>query len=470
MTVRIAVIGAGPGGYAAAARAAQLGARVCLVEKEGIGGTCLHRGCIPSKVLKTSAELFGRIQQADQFGIRLEGAAGIDLAALMARKRRIIQTQSEGIAHLLHRHGVTLVRGTAHIAGPGRIAVTEDGGGHRIIEWERLIIAAGTIPAALPGIPFDGRTVISSDHALDLPALPESLLIVGGGVIGCEFACILSAMGCRVTMVEALDRLLPLPSIDADCSKVLLREMKKRKIRVLLGHGVNRAASSANGIDVTAAPLNGEGPGQHLHADRMLVCIGRRPDTAGLGLDQLGLQCSPQGWIDADAGLRTSIPGVYAIGDILGPQKVMLAHVASTEGRIAAENALGADQVMRYDAVPSAIFTMPEVAAVGLSEAQAHTAGLDARSETVLFRIIGKAQVLGELAGEAKIVFEAHSGRLLGAHFIGPQATDLIAEATLAVTKGYTIHELADTIHAHPTLAEIMGEAALKSAGKALHG
>jgi dihydrolipoamide dehydrogenase len=470
VTTRIAVIGAGPGGYVAAVRAAQLGGRVRLIEKETIGGTCLHWGCIPSKIMKTSAELFAHIGRADEFGIRLSGAAEMDMQALMARKARIIQTQVKGIEALLQHHDVRLLKGAAQVTGPGVIAVTAADGSRQTVEWDRLILATGTTPTPLPGTPFDGCKVISSNEALTLTAVPESMLIVGGGVIGCEFACILSALGTRVTIVEALERLLPLPAIDADTSKVLSREMKKRKIKVLTGHSVRQVVPDDNGLAVTAGPLQGEGSEQRFRAAQMLVCIGRRPVTAGLGLDAIGLTCDLRGWIAADSGLRTHVPDVYAIGDILGPDKIMLAHVASKEGLVAAENAMGANRTMHYDAVPSAIFTMPEVAAVGLAEEQARARGFEAQAETVLFRVIGKAQVMGELAGEAKIVFENHSGRVLGVHLIGPHATDLIAEATLAVTTRRTIFDVAETIHAHPTLAEIMGEVAMKAAGRALHG
>jgi dihydrolipoamide dehydrogenase len=470
VTTRVAVIGAGPGGYVAAVRAAQLGARVCLIEKETIGGTCLHWGCIPSKIMKTTAELFEHIRQAGEFGIQLSGAPVMDMQTLMARKARIVQTQVKGIEALLQHHGISLLKGTARVTGPGQVIVTTLEGNRQPVEWDRLILATGTTPTPLPGTPFDGRKVISSNEVLNLAEVPESMLIVGGGVIGCEFACILAAIGTQVTIIEALDRLLPLPAIDAACSKVLLREMKKRKIKVLTGHSVRQVAYDGDDLRVTAAPLKGEGPEQILTAGQMLVCIGRQPSTAGMGLSTIGLTCDARGWIATDSGLRTQVPDVYAIGDILGPEKIMLAHVASVEGCIAAENALGANRTMRYDAVPSAIFTMPEVAAVGLAAEQALAEGIEARSETVLFRVIGKAQVMGELAGEAKIVFESQGGRILGVHLIGPHATDLIAEATLAVTTGRSIHELADTIHAHPTLSEIMAEVALKAAGRALHG
>ena len=277
-------------------------------------------------------------------------------------------------------------------------------------------------------------------------------------------------MGCSVTVVEALDRVLPLPSVDAACSKLLMREMKKRKIKMLLGHTVQAVERQDGRLTVTAAPMQGEGARQILSADKMLVCIGRKPISSELGLEAVGLELDARGWIRADERLRTNLEHVYAIGDILGPEKIMLAHVASAEGIVAADNAMGQERIMQYNAVPSAIFTMPEVANVGLSETQALDQGIDAGSETVLFRVMGKAQVLGELSGEVKVVFEKPSGKVLGIHMVGPHVTDLIAEATLAVNNNLTVQQVADTIHAHPTLAEIMGEAAMKAAGRALHG
>jgi dihydrolipoamide dehydrogenase len=467
---RIAVIGAGPGGYVAAVRAAQLGAQVTLIDKQPVGGTCLHWGCIPSKIMKTTAETLHQLHQADDLGIELNGSIALNIEKLMARKTRIIQTQVRGIEALLKHHQVELVQGRAAITAQGLVSVTAADVSVREFPWDRLILATGTEPAPLAGIPFDGRQVISSNEVLNLSTLPSSMLIVGGGVIGCEFACILSAMGCDVTLVEALDRLLPLPSVDAACSKVLLREMKKRKIRILLNATVNAVARNADHLSVTVKPFKGEGRSDELTAEKMLVCIGRRPLSADLGLERIGLACDARGWIAADDHLRTCVPDVFAIGDILGPAKIQLAHVASVEGRVAAENAMGMDRSMRYDAVPSAIFTMPEVANVGLSEDQARENGLDVRSETVLFRVIGKAQVMGEIAGEVKIVYDAPTGRILGLHLIGPHVTDLVAEATLALTTGCTVAEMADTIHAHPTLAEAIGEVALKAAGRALHG
>jgi dihydrolipoamide dehydrogenase len=370
-----------------------------------------------------------------------------------------------------------LVHGKAQIDGPGKVSVAGDDGQAQSWGWDRLIIATGSQPFSVPAFPFDGRRILSSNHILEIEQVPESIVIVGGGVIGCEFACILSAMGARVVVVEALDRLLPLPSVDAGCSKVLEREMKKRKVRFYVNRVVESIVPTGDKLTVTVGPspfapdLNDRDkvPVTETVA-QALVCIGRSPNTNDIGLSTIGLETDPKGWIPVDDQLQTGVPGVYAIGDVLGPERVMLAHVASTEAMLAAENAMGAHQVMDYTAVPGAIFTMPEVACVGLTEVQARDRGIDARADTVLFRTIGKAQVIGELSGQATIVSDVDSGRVLGVHIIGPHATDLLGEGSLAVRHHLCASDIAGTIHAHPTLAEVMLEAALKATGKALHG
>jgi dihydrolipoamide dehydrogenase len=478
MEQHILIIGAGPGGYVAAVRAAQAGARVTVVEKDHVGGTCLNWGCIPSKVLLHATEILEKARHGADFGLRFSEPPAMDLARLMARKEKVVDDQRKGIRALFHHHNIRLVAGRARLSGrPGRAVVDLPDGTVEELSWDRLILAPGTRPMGLPGLEPDGERIWSSDHALSMTSVPRSIVIVGGGVIGCEFATILSALGAQVTLVEALDRLLPLPSVDADCSKVLEREMKKRKVALHLGRTVQDWARDGDGLRVVLGPSPWVEPPKGkkaepvtVHCDRMLVCVGRRPNTDGLGLDALGVALDERGWIRADESMRTNVEGVYAIGDVLGPARVMLAHVASAEGQVAASCALGGRERMDYDAVPGAIFCRPEVATVGLTEAQAVERGLEVRSETVLLRTMGKAQVLGELAGVAKLVTEKGSGRLLGAHLVGAHATELVAEATLAVRHGMTAGDLARTIHAHPTLAEVMAEAAFKATDRALHG
>lgn len=477
MSKKIAVLGGGPGGYVAAVRAAQMGADVTLVEKDTLGGTCLNRGCIPSKIMQTTAGMLHQFQRCKDFGIQLEGSPIVDMAALLARKEKIVNTQVQGIANLLKHNGVTHLQGRGTIESNGSLEVKTTQGETLNIAWDTLIMSTGSEPLEIPAFPFDGRKIISSTEALNLEKVPESMVIVGGGVVGCEFACILADLGTRVTVVEALGRLLPLPSVDAGCSKVLQREMKKRKIKFLLDKTVTAVDTSGNLASVTIGPSpfaenirEKDLQPLQIEADKVLVSIGRKSNTHSIGLENLGMEMDQKGWIKADHSLRTTVENVYAIGDALGPAKVMLAHVASAEGIIAAENAMGGNRQMNYDAVPGAIFTSPEVANVGLTEDQAKEKGLNFRADTVLFRTIGKAQVIGELAGETKIVSHAENGKVLGVHIIGPHATDLIAEGTLAVTTGCTVQELAETIHAHPTLAEVTMETAFKAMGRALHG
>lgn len=477
MATRVVIIGAGPGGYAAAVRAAQMGAEVTVIEKENLGGTCLNRGCIPSKIMITTARLLERFHEAKSFGIAVDGIAAVDMKQLMARKQAIIETQRKGIQNLLQHHKIRIVNGTARIKGPGIVTVRQDGEADADISWDRLIIAAGTRPLNIPALAFDGEHILSSNDALSLESVPESVMIVGGGVIGCEFACILSALGAKVTVVEAMDRLLPLPSVDEDCSKILQREFKKRKIKTIVSKTVQSFEKKDGKLSVSLGPSPFlENPSEKdlkpvvEIAGKMLVCIGRSPDISGLGLENIGVETDARGWIPADDAMRTCAENVYAIGDILGPARIMLAHVASTEAEIAAENAMGGNRKMDYSVVPGGIFTDPEVGNAGMTEAQANAAGFRVRADAVNFRSLGKAQVIGEIAGQAKIVSDADTGRILGVHIIGPHATDLIAEGTLAIRTGVTVRQLAETIHAHPTLAEIMLETAFKATDRSLHG
>ncbi|SMC27877.1 dihydrolipoamide dehydrogenase [Desulfacinum hydrothermale DSM 13146] len=477
MEKHILIIGAGPGGYVAAVRAAQAGARVTVVERDHLGGTCLNWGCIPSKVLLHATELLEKSRHGAAFGLIFADPLAVDLARLMARKQKVVDDQRKGIAALFRHHNIRWMAGRARVTGPGRARVEQADGQVQELSWDRLILAPGTRPMGLPGLEPDGERVWSSDHALSMSQVPRSMVIVGGGVIGCEFATILSALGTKVTLVEALDRLLPLPSVDADCSKILEREMKKRKVALHLGRTVQDWGPDGDGLRVVLGPSPLVEPPKGKKAepvtvgcDKILVCVGRRPNTDDLGLSGLGVAMDERGWIKADESMQTNVDGVYAIGDVLGPARVMLAHVASAEGQVAASCALGGRERMDYDAVPGAIFCRPEVATVGLTEAQALERGMEVRSETVLLRTMGKAQVLGELAGMAKLVTERGSGRLVGAHLVGAHATELIAEATLAVRHAMTAEDLARTIHAHPTLAEVMAEAAFKATDRALHG
>ena len=363
------------------------------------------------------------------------------------------------------------------IQGSNTVTVTQEDGSVIEIPCDKLILALGSRPLSIPSFPFDGVRIISSNEALNLQKLPASLLIVGGGVIGCEFAFIFSSLGSKVTLVEGLSRILPLPSVDRDCSKILQREMKKRHINFMVDRTVESFEKAKDKLRINVGPSpflpesqKGDVKTSTVEVEQVLVCIGRRPNTANVGLENIGVRTDDHGWIIVDERMETNKPGVYAIGDVLGPLKVMLAHVASTEGLVAAENAVGGNRTMDYSVVPGAIFTMPEVANVGLTETQAKEQGYNVRSDSVLFRTLGKAHVIGEIAGQAKIVSDAGNGKIFGVHIVGPRATDLIAEAALAIQMGGRVQDLAATIHAHPTLAEIMMETSFKALGRALHG
>ncbi len=483
MALKIIVIGGGPGGYVAALRAAALGGSVTLVEQENLGGTCLNWGCIPSKIMKNSADIFQKFQKAAQFGITLQGSVMPDMTSLMDKKNKILDTQRKGIGSLMQANGISVEKGRARIHSPGKVGVALNNGDSKtlepkIFEYDRLIIAVGTAPLNVPDFPFDHQFILSSNDILELEEIPKSMVIVGGGVIGCEFACIFSALGTEVTIVEAMSRLLPLPSVDEDISKLLLKEMKKRKIKVICDAIVKSSevkAEAGVSIQLEPSPFTDNPAPKKLKATRiesekMAVCIGRSALSSDLGLETIGLDVTPQGWIDADEHMETRVKGVYAIGDILGPQKVMLAHVASHEGMVAGANALGQTSCMDYDVIPGAIFTMPEIGTIGLSETQAKQNGLEVEAFSINFRTLGKAQAIDELAGMAKMIVERDSHRIVGVHIIGAHATDLIAEAGLAVQNGLTAEDMAHTIHAHPTLAEIMGELALKASGTPIHG
>lgn len=475
MSKRIAILGAGPGGYVAAVRASQLGADVTVVENGQVGGTCLNWGCVPSKILKTTADKLGISRQFGEFGIVTTGEIRLDMEALANRKERVIHIQREAIEKLLRHNRVRHERGKGRILGYGKIEINRLNGESEILSWDKLLIATGSSASEISAFPFDGKKVISSNEALFLNDIPESIVIVGGGVIGCEFAFIFAGLGSKVTVVEAMGRLLPLPSVDEEISKVLLREMRKRKIDFFVNRTVRGVKYGQSGlyVNIGLSPFSDKTEGKEplvVETEKLLVCIGRRPNTDDIGIDSIGITTDKQGWIQVNNKMGTNIENVYALGDVLGPDKIMMAHVASAEGIVAAENAMGGNRTMKYDVIPGAIFTTPEIAAVGLTETQALNKGIKIRADTVLFRNISKAQVLGDIAGQVKMISQRDTGKILGVHIIGPHATDLIAEGALAVKRGCTVKQLSGTIHAHPTLAEIMLETSLKALDRELHG
>jgi len=476
MSIRIGIIGAGPGGYIAAIRAAQLGAEVLLFEQEEVGGTCLNWGCIPTKTLRATAEAIEQFHRAKELGIDLEGAFKPNLDRIMARKNEVIQLLVQGIRKILSSYNIQPVLGQAFPVDPRMIRVRGNQDVEQNYPVDKMILASGSRPLVYPAFPFDGTQILSSNDALVLKEIPESILIIGGGVIGCEFAFIFQALGSRVTVVEALSRVIGLASVDEDCSTVLQREMKKKKIKLYLDKTVEQTEVRNGSVKVTIGPSpflrevkEKDKKPIEVEVQKVLVSIGRQSNAEDLGLRQLGLEVDAQGWIAADERMETNIPGIYAIGDALGPSRIMLAHVASSEGIVAVENIMGRNRAMNYEVVPAGIFTFPEIANVGLTEPQARERGLEVRADSFPFRSLGKPQAMGEIVGQVKIISERKSRQIVGVHIAGPHATDLIAEGALAIRLGATVEDLAQTIHAHPTLAEAVMEAAHLAGGTGLH-
>lgn len=457
--MRLAVIGAGPGGYVAALKAAQLGAQVTVIEDSEVGGTCLNWGCIPTKTLLASAEVYSKARESESFGIELTGQVQPNIKKMMERKNKVVGVQIKGIRGLFKSWGVDLIEGKGILLSPEKIEVEKKDGTRVTLETDKIIIATGSRPAQFPAFPFDGQRILSSDDALTINEIPGSMIIVGAGVIGCEFGCLFRELGTEVTMVELLPRAVS--TEDEEISELLEKELKKKKIKLLKGISVDRVEGREDGIH--AALSNG----QELTAERMLVSIGRSLNSEGIGLEAVGVKKGPRGEILVDDRMRTNIDGIYAVGDVVGG--MLLAHVASKEGVVAAEDACGKEARMDYSTVPAAIFTHPEIGSVGLREFQAAEKGMKIKTGHFQFRALGKAHAMGEISGFVKIIAEQDTDRILGAHIIGPHASDLIHECAVAMKAGLTIKDIADTIHAHPTLAEGIMEAAEDVHGAAIH-
>ena len=457
--MRLAIIGSGPGGYFAAIKAAQLGANVTVIEKEEVGGTCLNSGCIPTKTLSASADALQKAKRLSEYGIDCTGEIRPDIAKIMDRKRKVVSTQVKGIRSLFKYRNISLVEGSGRLLAPGMVEVEKRDGTKDIVEVDNIIIATGSRPARIPAFPFDGETILSSDDALNLSEIPKSMIIVGAGVIGCEFACIFAEFGVEITIVELLDRAVS--TEDHEISEVLERELKKKKIRLMTGVRVDKVERRIDGVQVL---LDG---GKELTAEKLLVSIGRQFNTEDIGLEALGIDKGERGEICVDNRMETNIKGVYAIGDVVGG--ILLAHVASKEGVVAASNACGVAMVMDYSVVPAAIFTSPEIGSVGLREHQALGKGIHIKIGHFQFRALGKSHAIGEIAGMIKVVADAETDRLLGVHIIGPHASDIVHEGALAIKAGLTAREVGEMIHAHPTLSEGLMEASEDVNGLAIH-
>lgn len=457
--MKIAVLGAGPGGYVAAIKAAQLGASVTVIEDTEVGGTCLNRGCIPTKALVASAEALDKAKNIHDFGIELNGDVIPNIQKILERKNKIVNIQVKGIRGLFKSWGIKILDGKGFIVSANKIRVALKDGGAEEVETDKIIIATGSRPAQIPIFPFDGEKILSSDDALNLNNIPRSLLIIGAGVIGCEFAFIYREFGSEVTMVEMMPGAVS--TEDEEISAILEKELKKRKIKLIANIKVEKIEIKENSV------LTFLSDGRTIEAEKVLVSIGRAINSKDIGLENIGVKTGQRGEIIVNDKMETSIKGVYAVGDVTGG--IMLAHMASKEGMIAAENAVGGDAVINRSVVPSAIFTSPEIASVGLREKQALDKGYRIKIGRFQFRALGKAHAMGEISGLIKIIADEQNDKILGAHIIGPHASDLIHEIALAINKGLTVKDIADTIHAHPTLSEGIMEAAEDVHDSAIH-
>jgi len=452
----IAVIGGGPGGYVAAIHAAHLGARVALVEKDArLGGTCLNRGCIPTKALVRAVEVLASARRAGDFGIDI-GDIAVNFPKVMARKRAVVEKLVSGVEQLMKLNRITVHRGTAHIVNPHLIKVNGED-----IAAKKIIIATGSesTPLPVPGLELPG--VLTTDDILELKELPKSLIVIGGSYTGAEFATIFHGLGAKVTIVKR--RPLRLEPIDEEIGRRYAQTLPRQGVQVITGAPVKAIRQSEDGLRVIWDTPQGE---QGVNGQAVLMATGRRPHTEGLGLAELGVNMNGPAII-ANEEMKTNIEDIYAIGDVIG--KSMLAHVASYEGEIAAENALGRSRRADYGAVPFCIFTQPEVAGVGITETDAEESGQPYKVSKFPFLACGRAVAMGETAGMVKMICRADGGKVLGVHIMGAHASDLVAECALAMKLGATAKDIADTIHAHPTLPEAVREAAMGQLDGAIH-
>jgi len=453
----ITIIGAGPGGYVAALKAAKMGARVAIIEKGHLGGTCLNVGCIPSKALLASAELLHKIQGADALGVKVSGDVKFDWPQIQKRKDRLIRKLRGGIKGLLGAGDVTLLKGTAAFKAAGTIVVTTSEGKEETLPTKNAIIATGSVPTRVPAWPSDPQWVVTSDEALHWKTLPKRLLIVGGGVIGCEFACMMHEFGVEVAVVEMMAGLLP--GMEGQLGDALEASFRERGIRIMTSAKVEGMTVGQSDVTVSIA---GEDP---LKVDKVLVAIGRRPHTESLGLDAIGLT-TERGFIEVDDCMQTGVPGVYCIGDANG--RCLLAHAASAQGEAAVQHALGKGEGLSLP-IPSAVYTFPEVAAVGMTTWEATEKGIPVKVGQFPIGFLGKAMAVGEDAGFVRVVRHREDGTLLGVHMIGHNATEIIEVATAMLTMKADASALGEMVFAHPTISEAVKEAAEDSFGAAVH-
>lgn len=449
----VVVIGGGPGGYVAAIRSAQLGRRVVLVERKHLGGVCLNWGCIPTKSLLRNAEVIALLQQGKTFGFTLDGFQA-DYAAAVDRSRQVVDRLVKGVSALMRKNGIQVIEGTGTIAGPGLVRVDLHDGGELQLHTRHIVVATGARARALTGVTVDGERIITARHALEMRTLPASVVIVGAGPIGMEFAHLWRTYGAEVTVVEMLPR--PLPLEDEEVSEEVQRAFRRRRIRVLTSTRVEGIESTADGVLVRVRQEDGEE--KALEAEKVLIAIGVRPNSEGLGLEKVGVNLE-RDWVVVDERMRTNVPGIWAIGDVTG--KMPLAHVASAQGLIAAEDMAGSNpHPLDYGSIPRCTYCQPQVASFGLTEAQAREQGYDVRVSRFPFQANGKALALGDYRGFVKLVVDGVSGWLLGAHLVGPEVTELLPELVLARNAELLPEAIARSVHAHPTLSEALMEAA----------
>lgn len=454
----VVVLGGGPGGYVAAIRAAQLGLHVALVEREELGGICLNWGCIPSKALIHNAEVLELVHRADEFGLSVPGFQA-DLARAVQRSRQIVDRMVRGVHYLMRKNKIEVVRGTGTLRSTTEVEVAPEG---RVLTARHVILATGARPRRLPGLEADGERVIGSYEALQLGRVPGSVVVVGAGPVGLEFAYVWHVYGARVTVVEALPRVLP--QEDEEISAALERALTKRGITCITGAPVEGVVRGENGVGVR---VRRDGREEVLTADLVLVGIGVQGNSDGIGLERVGVHVE-RTWVPVNEYMQTNVPGIYAIGDLTGPP--LLAHVASAQGVVAAEHIAGrTPPPLDYDQMPRATYCRPEVASIGLTEAQARERGLEVRTGSFPFRPNGRALAMGEPDGFVKVVTDARTGEIVGIHMLGAGVSELLGEASLARALEATPAELGWAVHPHPTLSEVLREAALAVRGEAIH-
>jgi dihydrolipoamide dehydrogenase len=456
------VLGSGPGGYVAAIRGAQLGLKVAIVERELLGGICLNWGCIPTKALLRSAEIFHYMQHAKDYGLVAQGISA-DIEAVVKRSRGVAKQLNQGVTHLMKKNKIAVHFGEGKLTGKGKLSVTKDGKTEELTA-KNIIVATGARARDLPNLPADGKRVWTYRHAMTPPEMPTKLLVIGSGAIGIEFASFYNDMGSDVTVVEMLDRIVPVE--DADVSTFLEKALKKQGMNILTGAKIDKISADANGVKATITDKDGKAVnGEYSH---VIVAIGIVPNTENIGLKELGVAIDDRGFLKTDPSCKTNVDGLYAIGDITAPP--WLAHKASHEGVIAAEAIAGNHpHAMDPRNIPGCTYCHPQIASVGLTEAKAKEAGYEVKVGNFPFIGNGKAIALGEAEGFVKTVFDAKTGELLGAHMIGAEVTELIQGYTIGKTLETTEAELMETVFPHPTLSEMMHESVLGAYGRALH-